>query len=64
MQAPGAVRFLPYLSGERTPHNDPNARGVFFGMEPGTDGLDLVQATLEGVVFSLMDAMGRLLKLT
>jgi xylulokinase len=51
------VTFLPYLQGERTPHDDPNARGVFFGMDGGSDGLDLAQAVLEGVAFTLADAM-------
>jgi xylulokinase len=55
-RGPSRLLFLPYLSGERTPHNDPDARGVFFGMDPGTEALDLVQATLEGVMFSLMEA--------
>jgi xylulokinase len=48
--------FLPYLSGERTPHNDPHARGVFFGLTPGMDRAALVQAVLEGVAFSFVDA--------
>jgi xylulokinase len=50
---PSRILFLPYLSGERTPYNDPSARGVFFGLEPRTARADLVQATLEGVAFSL-----------
>ena len=33
--------FLPYLSGERTPHNDPNSRGVFFGIDADTSAADL-----------------------
>ncbi|HEY5487257.1 MAG TPA: FGGY-family carbohydrate kinase [Candidatus Limnocylindrales bacterium] len=52
--APGAggVVFLPYLSGERTPHADPNARGVFYGLHMST-GLDqMARAVLEGVAFS------------
>ncbi|UVF21766.1 xylulokinase [Microvirga terrae] len=53
---PSAVLFLPYLAGERTPHNDPYARGVFFGLSPQTDQTDLVQAILEGVAFSFADA--------
>ncbi len=48
--------FLPYLAGERTPHNDPYARGVFFGMTPDTTRLDLARAVLEGVAFSFADA--------
>ena len=49
------VIFLPYLSGERTPHNDPNAKGVFWGMTSQTTPYDLVQAVLEGVAFALAD---------
>jgi xylulokinase len=50
------VTFLPYLQGERTPHNDADARGVFFGMDGGTRRSDLVQSVLEGVAFTLVDA--------
>lgn len=53
---PSEVLFLPYLTGERTPHNDPRARGVFFGMSPETGPIELVQAVLEGVAFSFADA--------
>lgn len=53
---PSDVVFLPYLTGERTPHNDPYARGVFFGLSPQTGRADLVQAVLEGVAFSFADA--------
>lgn len=53
---PSSVLFLPYLAGERTPHNDPYARGVFFGLSPQTQQADLVQAILEGVAFSFADA--------
>lgn len=55
-RGPASTIFLPYLAGERTPHNDPHARGVFFGMSPATTQLDLVQAVLEGVAFSFADA--------
>lgn len=48
--------FLPYLSGERTPHNDPNATGVFVGLEPDTDRAALGRAVLEGVAFAFADA--------
>ena len=48
--------FLPYLTGERTPHNDPHARGVFFGMDADTSGETLVQAVLEGVALSVAQA--------
>ncbi|WP_213302595.1 xylulokinase [Paraburkholderia sacchari] len=49
--------FLPYLSGERTPHNNVNAKGVFHGMTPRTTRADLANATLEGVGFALLDGM-------
>lgn len=45
--------FLPYLSGERTPHNNPRAQAVFFGLHAGTARADLVNATLEGVCHGL-----------
>jgi xylulokinase len=51
------VTFLPYLSGERTPHNDANAKGVFWGMTHETTPADLVQAVLEGVTFALLDGL-------
>lgn len=51
------VIFLPYLSGERTPHNDPNAMGVFFGLTHQSDRLSLVQAVLEGVSFAMADGI-------
>ncbi len=56
---PGAkgVRFLPYLNGERTPHGDPNARGVFFGLSGGTTRGDLVRAVMEGVTFALKESL-------
>jgi len=49
--------FLPYLSGERTPHNDPYARGVFFGMGADTTQADLAYAVLEGVAFAFADGI-------
>ncbi|QUX91544.1 xylulokinase [Marinomonas sp. A3A] len=51
------LTFLPYLSGERTPHNDPNAKGVFWGMTHETTAADLVHAVLEGVTFALLDGL-------
>lgn len=53
--------FLPYLSGERTPHNDPNAMGVFFGMTPDTDRAALGRAVLEGVSFCFADGLDSML---
>ncbi|WP_321814560.1 MULTISPECIES: xylulokinase [unclassified Paraburkholderia] len=52
--------FLPYLSGERTPHNNVNAKGVFYGMTPQSSRADLANATLEGVGFALLDGMDAL----
>ena len=57
----GNVIFLPYLSGERTPHNDPNARGVFFGLTHDTDRAALGRAVLEGVAFAFLDGQDALL---
>ncbi|QRV25211.1 xylulokinase [Marinomonas foliarum] len=51
------LTFLPYLSGERTPHNDANAKGVFWGMTHETTPADLVLAVLEGVSFALLDGL-------
>lgn len=50
------VFFLPYLMGERSPHNDPNARGAFVGMSLNTTREDMTQAVLEGVAFALRDS--------
>ncbi len=49
--------FLPYLTGERTPHADANARGVFCGITPRHTKGHLVRAVLEGVVFALRDSL-------
>jgi len=57
---PGDLLFLPYLSGERTPHNDPNAMGVFFGLSHDTDRAALGRAVLEGVAFALADGLASL----
>ncbi len=54
--------FLPYLSGERTPHNDPHARGVFFGLTHETVPADLVGAVLEGVALAFADGLDVLLE--
>jgi len=50
------VYFLPYLMGERTPHNNPDARGTFIGMTMDTTRADMTQAVLEGVAFALRDS--------
>lgn len=49
--------FLPYLSGERTPHNDPAAQGVVFGLTHSTSRADLAYSVLEGVAFALVDGL-------
>ncbi len=51
------VYFLPYLMGERSPHNNPNARAVFLGMSMDTTRADMTQAVLEGVAFALRDSL-------
>jgi sugar (pentulose or hexulose) kinase len=54
--------FLPYLSGERTPHNNPFAQGVFFGITHNTNRPELTQAVLEGVAFAIANCQAVLKK--
>lgn len=54
---PSSVSFLPYLSGERTPHNDVFARAAFIGMSKSTDHQTLCQAVMEGVSFAMRDCL-------
>jgi xylulokinase len=54
---PGTLRFMPYLSGERTPHNDSTVRGAFLGLDIAHDQKDLTRAVLEGVTFALRDSL-------
>lgn len=51
------VFYLPYLMGERSPHNNPDARAVFIGMSMDTTREDMTQAVLEGVAFGLRDSL-------
>ncbi|MBQ9714417.1 MAG: xylulokinase [Clostridia bacterium] len=51
------VFFLPYLMGERSPHNDVNARGCFIGMRPDTTRKQMTLAVMEGVAFALRDCI-------
>ena len=51
------VFFLPYLMGERSPHNNPDARAMFIGMSMDTTREDMTQAVLEGVAFGLRDSL-------
>ena len=55
--APSPALFLPYLSGERTPHNDGAIRGAFAGLSHETGRAALTQAVLEGVAFSFRDCL-------
>ncbi|KQN73623.1 xylulokinase [Devosia sp. Leaf64] len=52
---PGEAIFLPYLSGERTPHNNAGARGSFTGLSQSTDTAQMAQAVMEGVTFAMRD---------
>jgi xylulokinase len=51
------LMFLPYLTGERSPHPDPHARGAFIGLTIGHDRRHLTRAVLEGVAFGLRDGL-------
>ncbi len=55
IDGPSRLQFLPYLSGERTPHNDANIRGAFIGLDVGIEPQDLTRAVMEGVAFALKD---------
>jgi xylulokinase len=52
---PGETMFLPYLSGERTPHNNAHARGAFVGLSQSTEPAQMAQAVMEGVAFAMRD---------
>jgi xylulokinase len=53
--------FLPYLSGERTPHNDPHARGALLGLTHDSDAAAIAQAVLEGVAFAMAEGLAAIL---
>ncbi|GGE62339.1 xylulokinase [Actibacterium pelagium] len=55
VSGPLGTTFLPYLSGERTPHNDADIRGAFLGVDIASGPVDLTQAVMEGVAFALRD---------
>ncbi len=57
---PSDLVFLPYLSGERTPHNDAQVRGAFVGLDVAHGPADLTQAVIEGVAFALRDCLAAL----
>ena len=54
--------FLPYLSGERTPHNDPYIRGSFHSMKTTTNSANLQYAVIEGISFGILDGVNSILK--
>ena len=53
----GEVLFLPYLSGERCPHNDVNVRGAFLGLSHTTTRAEMSRAVMEGVAFAIRDCL-------
>lgn len=57
IEGPGSLRFLPYLSGERTPHNDSDIRGAFLNLDIGHSRADMTRAVMEGVAFGLRDSL-------
>lgn len=57
INGPGQATFLPYLSGERTPHNDARIRGALTGLDIGAVPEDLTRAVMEGVAFALRDSL-------
>ncbi|KII17908.1 xylulokinase [Phaeobacter sp. S60] len=62
LRPPGEVTFMPYLSGERTPHNSANLRGGFDGLSIATTAEDLARAVMEGVSYGLRDCLEALRK--
>lgn len=62
VRAPGKTLFLPYLSGERTPHNDAAIRGQFLHLEQSTDATEAARAVLQGVSFAFADCRDALVE--
>ena len=60
LQAPSNTLFLPYLGGERTPHNDSVIRASFLNLDHGTDRHALTRAVIEGVTFAVRDSFDAL----
>ena len=60
LRAPDRTLFLPYLGGERTPHNDARIRGQFLHLDHGTDRAGMTRAVLEGVTFAMRDCFDAL----
>jgi xylulokinase len=57
IQRPSSITFLPYLSGERTPHNDSQIRGAFLGVDVSSEPTDLTQSVMEGVSYGMRDCL-------
>lgn len=57
VSGPSKLTFLPYLSGERTPHNDTDVAGAFLGLGLDTTATDMTQAVMEGVCFAMRDCL-------
>lgn len=62
INGPSLAKFLPYLSGERTPHNDSLIRGAFLNLDITSEPTDLTQAVMEGVAFAMRDCLEALRK--
>ena len=60
LQAPVHTLFLPYLGGERTPHNDPHARAAFIGLDHGTDALGMMRSVIVGTAHAFRDSLDAL----
>ncbi len=60
LDAPSDITFLPYLSGERTPHNDTRIRAAFVGLDITHDPADLTRALMQGIAFALRDSLDAL----
>ena len=60
IKSPSSATFLPYLGGERTPHNDATIRGAFVGLDHSHDTNALTQSVLEGVAYAFKDCHGAL----
>lgn len=60
ISGPSSLTFLPYLSGERTPHNNAQVRGAFVGLDIAHGTPDLTQAVIEGVSYALRDCLAAL----
>jgi len=60
LKAPGRTLFLPYLGGERTPHNDAAVRGSFVHLDHASDRVSLTRAVLEGVTHAFRDSFDAL----